>query len=234
MVWRVALCVPLGDIAELSSRIRRPVTGLQGRMYKLPHRIPLTQQFAAILSPFPSLLHRRSLAAYSIVFILFDRVLYRRSSQNEARPLVLHARSTSESPIPHTTYLILRRRTALWVDEFQDEQMQRQDLDSVVVWTLDRRCLWRPGSVCAHARVHRLNRLPAALCAAATAPLDPPGAPRRVLRSGRYCGLAQREAIVSSCEQGSLKIARRLGRKCQFKLLNQRQQTRRCRSHRHP
>ncbi|TFK17699.1 hypothetical protein FA15DRAFT_309251 [Coprinopsis marcescibilis] len=173
MVWRVVLCVPLGDIAELSSRIRQPVIGLQGRMYKLPHRIPLTRHFAAILSPFPSLLHRCSLAAYGIVFILFDRfctAVPRKMKPGNSFSILIHLR------VNHTPHCILQKLDNEAQDRSEGGRISRR-ADAVGGFRqcgcLDRRRLWLPGSVCAHARVHCLNRLPVALCASFHVPVRP-------------------------------------------------------------
>ncbi|TFK17598.1 hypothetical protein FA15DRAFT_317245 [Coprinopsis marcescibilis] len=68
-------------------------------------RIPLTKNITAMLASFP-LLHRRAgdrnyQYSHNTVFLL-DRILYRRSSQNETQQLVPRARSTSKSK-PYTT-----------------------------------------------------------------------------------------------------------------------------------
>ncbi|TFK16519.1 hypothetical protein FA15DRAFT_435174 [Coprinopsis marcescibilis] len=142
-------------------------------MYKSPQRMPLAQHFAAIFSSFPSLLHRCSLAAYGIVFILFDRfctAVPRKMKPGSLFSVLIHLR------VSHTPYYILQKLDNETQDCSVGGRVSRR-ADAVGGFRqcgrLDSGRLWLPGPACAHARVHRLNRLPAALCASFHVPVRP-------------------------------------------------------------
>ncbi|TFK17705.1 hypothetical protein FA15DRAFT_309427 [Coprinopsis marcescibilis] len=78
--------------------------------------------------------------------------------------------------VSHTPHYILQKLDNEAQDRYEGGRVSRR-ADAVGGFRrcgrLDGRRLWLPGSVCAHARVHCLNCLPAALCASFHVPITP-------------------------------------------------------------